>query len=332
MQVQSSQVGKALAAHGQQKLRKDDDWMDPFTLNAFIRQRGSRCHPVSMVAVNNDVFFLDVSDVRHPCVKCAKSNQAPIPYGPSCSFNRPTHIAAASDGGLLVTDCGNHRIMHLSLAGVGWSVVAGGNGQGSQSDQLCFPRAAISLEDGSVLVADSNNHRVVHFSKSSREGFVIAGGQMAGKGRHQLHGPCCIAIAPNSDLLVADTLNNRVMHFACGASEGTPLLDDQVLHNPIGIVCTREGGLVVADATHVVHLAPSCRRPTVLVEKVCFPQGVALSDEGHAFVADTDRCQILYIAHRRTLRNLILQLSRDNAESPLASLRNDVIMKVLSFL
>merc|ERR1719265_392316 len=125
--------------------------------------------------VGGHLFVLDVSNPAHPRILCVENGQKPVEYGPPCKFASPSHISAAADGGLLVTDTGNHRILHLSPGAGHWKIVAGGLGRGCWVDQLCFPRAAISLPDGSIVVADSNNHRVIRFPRGSKKGTVIAG-------------------------------------------------------------------------------------------------------------------------------------------------------------
>merc|ERR1719502_2018800 len=102
------------------QLQKDETWMDAFML---LGER-QRCHPVSMVEIQEQVFILDVSDTKNPRVLCASlDREEPFAeFGPACDFSRPSHIAAASDGGLLVTDTGNHRIMHLAPGSSAWLV------------------------------------------------------------------------------------------------------------------------------------------------------------------------------------------------------------------
>jgi len=310
---------------GGTKFERDDTWMQAIS---FITHQALR---VSAAEVQGRLFLLDVSNPANARVLCAENGQVPMEYGPQCQFANPSHISAAVDGGLLVTDTGNHRIMHLSPGAAQWTVLAGGVGRGCWVDQLCFPRAAISLNDGSIVVADSNNHRVMRFPKGSKEGVVIAGGRGPGKHRGALRGPCGIAAAPNHGLLVADTLNNRVVHYSKGSSEGTPLLD-QVLHNPVSLARTREGGVLIADAKRVIHFYLSTRRATSVMEGLKFPQCVTVTRDGHAIITEPDRCRVVYLSHKQVVLDLLMELSTLKGESLVALLRHDLFQKVMDFL
>lgn len=285
---------------------------------------------VSAAEVQGRLFLLDVSDPANAFVLCVENGQEPMAYGPHCQFSNPSHISAAADGGLLVTDTGNHRVLHLAAGGAQWTVVAGGVGRGCWVDQLCFPRAAISLPDWSIVVADSNNHRVMRFPKGSKEGVVIAGGRGPGRHRGALRGPCCVAAAPNHGLLVADTLNNRLVHYSQESSEGTPLLD-QDLHSPVSIARTRAGGVLIADAKRVIHFYLSTRRSTSVMEGLKSPQGVTVTRDGHAIITEPGRWRVSYLSHKHVVHDLLTELSNLKG-SFIALLRHDLFQKVMDFL
>lgn len=298
--------------------------MEPFQ---FLRKR---CRPSSVVVVQDSLFFLDVSDVANARVLRAERGKPPAQYGPPCDFNRPSHITRTEDGGLIVTDTGNHRIMLLSPGAAAWKVIAGGRGPGARHDQLCFPRAVALSKDVGMYVADSNNHRVLLFPKDSTEGFVVAGDRGPGSSRDQLHGPCCVAVAPNKDLLIADTLNNRVVHYPSYAVEGTPLLD-QAVQKPFSIAITTDGGVLVADSERLLHLPPHASMPRLVIGGLRFPQAVAVSEYGHLVVIESQESHMLYLAHRKILIVICTELSK-SGRSLLAKLRQDIMEKITSFL
>ena len=56
-------------------------------------------------------------------------------------------------------------------------VVAGGNGQGNQLNQLNCPTYLFFDEEQAVYVSDNHNHRVMKWNKGANQGIVVAGGQ-----------------------------------------------------------------------------------------------------------------------------------------------------------
>lgn len=300
---------------------KDHAWDIAFSVIA----KGS-C-PVSVTKLADRVVFIDSSDVEKPRLMQIQldQGQVPTPFGPPCSFHRPHHLSTSPDGGLLVTDTGNHRVMYLAPSAEEWTVVAGGRGSGSCTDQLCFPKATVAAEDG-IIVADTNNHRVLRFFTGSTEGFIIAGGQGKGSRCDQLSGPCGIAMC-HGGLLVADTLNNRLLHFAAGASQGRALLDKTV-DMPVSLAVTEQGGVLVLEmhSHRVIHLPPGASRGKVVTSLLKFPQGLALDKYGNLLVADTQRHRIMYLPSREALRRMLFRTILFRA------LGANLLRKVASFL
>ncbi|CAF4398164.1 unnamed protein product [Adineta steineri] len=60
-------------------------------------------------------------------------------------------------------------------------IVAGGNGKGSQLNQLKSPGFIFVGEDQSIYVSDRKNHRVIKWIKGAKEGTVVAGGNDEGE-------------------------------------------------------------------------------------------------------------------------------------------------------
>jgi len=67
-------------------------------------------------------------------------------------------------------------------------LVAGGNGDGSDLNQICYP-AGIAVDGQSIVIADYENHRVVRWTTGAKEGVVIAGGNGMGNALNQLNNP-----------------------------------------------------------------------------------------------------------------------------------------------
>lgn len=290
--------------------------------------------PGSLVHLIDRIVFIDNSDAQSPRLMQiqAAHGQSPTPFGPPCSFHRPHHLSTTPDGGLLVTDTGNHRVMYLAPSAENWSVVAGGRGNGSGTDQLCFPKAAVASTDG-IIVADTNNHRVLEFFTGSTEGFVVAGGQGKGNRCDQLSGPCGVAMSSTDDLIVADTMNNRLVQVALRCHTGghrCRVLLDKAIDTPIDLAVTDQGGLLVLEqhGHRIVHLQPqsSRGRHTCVIERLKFPQGLTLDKFGNLLVADTEKHRIMYAPYREATRDLVFK------SRLMYALGDNLLTKVASFL
>ncbi|CAF1455974.1 unnamed protein product, partial [Rotaria sp. Silwood1] len=88
--------------------------------------------------------------------------------------------------------------------------VAGGNGEGSGTNQLYWPHGLYVDDDQTIYVADYWNHRIVEWKSVATNGKVAAGGN----GAHQLNNPVDVIIDKESDsLIISDYGNNRVVRW-----------------------------------------------------------------------------------------------------------------------
>ncbi|CAF1338992.1 unnamed protein product [Rotaria sp. Silwood1] len=93
--------------------------------------------------------------------------------------------------------------------------VAGGNGRGSETNQLNEPLGLYVDDDQTIYVADASNNRIVEWKYGATNGKVVAGGNGQGNGAHQLNGPLDVIIDKESDnLLISDYRNNRVVRWS----------------------------------------------------------------------------------------------------------------------
>ncbi|CAF1230684.1 unnamed protein product [Adineta steineri] len=133
-------------------------------------------------------------------------------------------------------------------------VVAGGNEQGVQLNQLNNPTFIFVDEDQSVYVSDTNNHRVVKWRKDAKEGTIVAGGNGKGENLNQLSSPQGINVDDLGQIYVADSGNHRVMRWCEGDKEGDIVVggndygnQSKQLNGPRGLTFDDEGNLYVAD-------------------------------------------------------------------------------------
>ena len=81
---------------------------------------------------------------------------------------------------LYVSDIGKHEVRRYTIGDKNGIVVAGGNGQGKQLNQLNFPTYLFVDEEQAVYVSDRDNHRVIKWNKDANESIVVAGGRGQG--------------------------------------------------------------------------------------------------------------------------------------------------------
>ena len=67
--------------------------------------------------------------------------------------------------------------------------IAGGNGAGSELNQLQYPSGMFLDNDANLYIADSFNHRIVRWNYGSSAGQIVAGGNGMGGCPEQLNWP-----------------------------------------------------------------------------------------------------------------------------------------------
>ncbi|CAE8631496.1 unnamed protein product [Polarella glacialis] len=126
----------------------------------------------------------------------------------------PTGVALAANGDLVVADMKNHRVLRCLPDGSrNCTVVAGGWGGGSNSQQLYFPQDVAVADNGDYVVADVWNHRIQRCpADDSGICLTVAGGKGRGNLSWQLDNPWSVSLGPgpNESYVVADYGNHRV--------------------------------------------------------------------------------------------------------------------------
>ncbi|CAF1423360.1 unnamed protein product [Adineta steineri] len=134
-------------------------------------------------------------------------------------------------------------------------VVAGGNEQGIQLNQLNHPGFIFVDDDQSVYVSDQDNHRVMKWRKGAKAGIIVAGGNGKGKNLNQLSSPRGVIIDNFGQIYVADCWNHRVMRWCEGKEEGEIIVggngegkQSNQLNSPHGLSFDDKGNLYVANS------------------------------------------------------------------------------------
>ncbi|CAM2729473.1 unnamed protein product [Rotaria socialis] len=108
--------------------------------------------------------------------------------------------------------------------------IAGGQGQGNDTDQLYCPHGLFVDDDQTVVVVDCWNHRIMQWKNGdTTNGQVVAGGNGQGNGLHQLYAPTDVLIDKQTNsLIICDQRNRRVVRWSrrSGTTKGEILIDN----------------------------------------------------------------------------------------------------------
>ncbi len=155
---------------------------------------------------------------------------------------------------LYVSDYKKNKVRRWKIGETNGTIVAGGNGNGSQLNQLYSPGHLFVDEDNSVYVSDWGNHRVMKWVKDAEKGIVIAGGQGQGRNLTQLSRPTGVIVDHLGNVYVADSYNHRIMCWSKGSREGRVIVgrnglgqQPNQLSHPRDLLFDRQGHLYVAD-------------------------------------------------------------------------------------
>ncbi|CAF1168703.1 unnamed protein product [Adineta steineri] len=93
--------------------------------------------------------------------------------------------------------------------------IAGGYGEGSQTNQLYWPYGlCVDEDEQSVYIADYGNDRVVRWKLGSHHGQVVAGGNGKGSRKDQLNLPTDVVLDKKNDsFIICDYGNRRVLRW-----------------------------------------------------------------------------------------------------------------------
>lgn len=202
-------------------------------------------------------------------------------------LSMPTSIRALPDGGRLVADSRNHRILMLDKDGNGTTLVPAG-------ESFCDPTYADQTADGHYLVCDSGNHRVVELD-SNGDLVWQYGGHF--RQRRDFSYPRSVEAGMNGDLIVADTAHNTVQKIiGDGRVVAWPLQDDVSLFWPRCARCLPSGSILIADGRHSRIIEVSAEGELLRqLDTVRLNGNLSLSDphdatqlaNGHLLIADS---------------------------------------------
>ncbi|CAF1073149.1 unnamed protein product [Adineta steineri] len=158
------------------------------------------------------------------------------------------------NGFIYVSDCENHEVRRWKQGDEKGELVAGGNGQGKQLNQLNKPTFIFINGDYTLYISDTDNHRVMKWKKDAKEGIIVAGGNDKGNSFKQLSYPRGVIVDHLGQIYVADCGNHRIVRWCEGDREGKIVVggndkgnQSNQLHYPKGLSFDNEGNLYVVD-------------------------------------------------------------------------------------
>jgi DNA-binding beta-propeller fold protein YncE len=174
-------------------------------------------------------------------------------------LNNPSGIARnPSTGDIYVADTGNNRILKYSPGSTVPTVVAGGNGQGTGTNQLFTPRAVYyDAATSSLVITNSGANNIVRWPLGSSNWTLLAGSSsgVAGSSTTTLNRPSGVTFDPSGNMYVADTNNHRIQYFPVGQTTGTTVAGTSgisgsganSLNRPAAVVLDSQLNIYVAD-------------------------------------------------------------------------------------
>ncbi|MDB4742561.1 NHL repeat-containing protein, partial [Cyclobacteriaceae bacterium] len=212
---------------------------------------------------SNNFYIVDgTNDVIHKY----PSGLSPTNYGNSRSatfsgnLSNPSNVEIDDNGNVYIVDTDNHRIQkYLEGSTSNPTTVAGGNGQGSNANQLDQPSAVAIDSDGNIFVADKGNYRIQKWTPNATEGITVAGGNGSGSDPNQFS-PTGLVLDPSGNLIVSENNYHRILKFPSNSTEttfGTMLAgkgssgaDNFSFSHPNDVELDASGNLYVCDKSN----------------------------------------------------------------------------------
>ncbi|CAF5043200.1 unnamed protein product, partial [Rotaria magnacalcarata] len=129
-------------------------------------------------------------------------------------------------GTLYISDYFNHRIMRYLVNASSGTVVAGGNGPGTNRTQLNYPLGIyLDVTSNSLYIANYYCHNIVRWVIGATSWTLVAGdiNGMSGNSSTMLFYPIGVEVDFMGNVYVADTSNHRIQLFQAGSMNGTTI-------------------------------------------------------------------------------------------------------------
>lgn len=139
-------------------------------------------------------------------------------------------------------------------------MVAGGNGCGTKTNQLCQPIGVqYDAVSDSLFISNSGCHTIVRWAVGASSWTLVAGiHDTPGSSAILLNSPAGFTIDSMGNLYVADTANHRIQHFLAGDPHGTTIAGItglpgeglNQLNSPVWVLIDTHLNLFVSDTNN----------------------------------------------------------------------------------
>ena len=185
----------------------------------------------------------------------------------------------------------------FSGAGV---TVAGGNGAGSNANQLLNPNRIYIDASGNLYIPDMSNSRIQKWASGASSGITVAGGNGIGSAANQFDRPTSVALDSKGDIYVTDQSNSRIQKWVAGATAGVSVV--QGLSYPTAIFIDAQDNIYVSEqfASLVSKWSPGGTRTIVAggngygsgANQLSTPTGIFMDAAGNIYICDTDNNRV----------------------------------------
>ena len=162
-------------------------------------------------------------------------------------------LALDQNDSLYISGHDDHRVIQWPRR----TIVAGGNGDGDDIDQLSSPYQIFVDRNQTIYIADYFNHRISKWFEDSKEGLIVAGGNGYGDGLEQLKLPHAVIVDQMGTMYIVDFGNDRIIRWFKHSTNGQVLVGNNgsgnrtnQLSDPYDLAFDREGNLYVADTSN----------------------------------------------------------------------------------
>lgn len=231
----------------------------------------------------------------------------------SLQLQSPHGVAVDNAGNVYVADYSNQRIQKFGPGG-GAAILTLGTTDvyGNGPNEFSNPNDVAVDNAGYIYVADTSNDRVQKFAPTGGNAIQTFGTGTSGSGLDQLYQPSGVDVDAAGNVYVADTFNNRVQIFSPSGGNAIRTLGtgvggtgDGQLNRPLDVAVDKDGNVYVADTDNnriqvfastgydaVLSFSPYISSSGISDEILDTPRGIAVSDAGTVYVADTNNSRI----------------------------------------
>ena len=234
---------------------------------------GSLSRPFDVVVdLNENIFVADTYNhriqlwTRGSSLGTTIAGITGVAGNSSNTLNSPYGITYDSiTRGIYISDFGNFRVMYYPAGIRNGTIVAGGNGQGLNNNQLGVQHSVYhDAVTNSLFIAQCDTNNVIQWPLGTSNWTLIAGFLKGGISNSSIGFSCArdITLDPMGNIYVVDRDNRRVQFFFIGQSNGTTIAgitgvtgaNASLFNNPVSAELDTQLNLYVSDtANHRVQ-------------------------------------------------------------------------------